>query len=286
MSPQIEKTRISIICPVKNEIQFIGYSVMSMLPHVHEFVYAIAPSSDDGTVDLLRHIAKKYGQIGGKIRLLIQSKYDFDPHDMNAYNESFQDCIEESTGNTCAFIHPDMVVTKWNDPPEGPLAWWTNVTSYARDMTTVITKGRCSQWKNLHAKKFGLRYLGGYGSANEDFYHSDITGKSLKHFGTDFQQYPFEVANSGIEVAHFCELKPYKRRLEKMKLCLKTQHPSFTDGLIEEMAVNHPRVTLEQSSSQFGQFEFTETVQPIPEVFTKYKDEFESFQKEKVLAHG
>lgn len=271
--------RISVIAPVLNESQFIGYSVMSSHPYVEEFVYAISPKSNDGTIDILRYIAKNYG----KVRLLIDPRYDFDPMDTIAYNKSFQDCIAQARGEAIWFQHPDMVVTKWNDPPEGPLAWWTNVTSYARDMNTVITKGRCNKWKNIHAKKFGLKYLGGYGSANEDFYHSDITGKSLKHFGTDFHMYPYEVADSGIDVAHFCELKPYKRRLEKMKLCLRTQHPTYSQARIDELAMNHPRVTLEESSTQFGQFEFTETKEPLPEVFTKYKDEFESFKKEMVL---
>ena len=271
--------RISVIAPVLNEAAFIGYSIMSLHPHVEEFVYAVSPKSNDGTIDILRHIAKNYG----KVRLLVDSRYDFDPMDTVAYNKSFQDCIDQARGDAIWFCHPDMVTTRWNEPPEGPLAWWTNVTSYAKDFNTVITKGRCGQWKNIHQKKFDLRYLGSYGSVNEDFYHSSITGKSLKHFGTNFSLYPYEVANSGIEVAHFCELKPYARRLEKMKLCLKTQHPNFTNDYIEELAMNHPRVTLEQSSGQFGHFEFTETREPLPDVFTKYKDEFESFQKEKVL---
>jgi hypothetical protein len=92
------------------------------------------------------------------------------------------------------------------------------------------------------------------------------------------------VTNSGIEVNHYCELKGYKRRLEKMKLCLKTQHPNFDKTLIDELAMNHPRVTLEDTSSQFGKFEFSESSDPIPDVFMKYKDEFESLKKEKVLA--
>ncbi len=270
--------KIAVIGPVKNEAQFIGYSIMAVWPYVEEFVYAVAPSSNDGTIDILRHIAKHHG----KVRLLLQSKYDFDPHDMKAYNASFNDCIEQTHCDAAWFLHPDMIVT---NPPkiaeikEGPFAWSVNMTSYAGDMQTVITKGRASQWKSIHAKKFGLHYFGEYGSANEDFYHSEITGKSYKHFGTDFQRYPFEVVNSGINVNHYCELKPYKRRLEKMKLCIKTLVPGAVEEYVEEAAMQHPRVTLEQSSSRFGTFEFQKTDQPQPDVFLKYKEEFEPFQK-------
>lgn len=266
-----------MIGPVLEEASFIGYSIMSVFDKVEEFVYAVSPKSNDGTIDILRYIAKKYG----KVRLLIEPKYDFDPMDTKAYEASYNDCIDQTRCDVVWFLHADMIVKQWNNPPEGPLAWWTNVTSFAGDTNTVITKGRCDKWKNIHVKTLGLKYLGGYGSATEDFYHTAITGKYTKHFGTDFSQYPYEVASSGIEVNHYCEVKPYKRRLEKMKLCLKNQHPNYDSKRIEEMAINHPRVTLEPSSNQFGKFEFTKTDEPIPDVFTRYKEEFEQFQKTK-----
>lgn len=274
-----------MIGPVLNEAAFIGYSVMAVHDQVEEFIYAVSPKSDDGTIDLLQHIAKRYG----KVKLLIDSKYDFDPLDMKAYNESFQDCIDQANGDACWFNHPDMVVTnpeKISELQDGPLAWTVNMTSYAGDLNTVITQGRGKKWKNLHANKFNLAYKGGYGSAVEDFYHLDITGKTYKHFGSEFHLYPYEVADSGINVQHYCEVKSYKRRLEKMKLCLKTQHPNFDDIRITEMAINHPRVTLEQSSNQFGRFEFEKKTDQIPEVFTKYKEEFDQFQKNKEVVYA
>lgn len=274
--------KIAVIAPVLNEAAFIGYSIMAVWDHVEEFVYAVSPKSSDGTIDILRHIAKRYG----KVRLLLQSKYDFNPLDMAAYDASFNDCIQQTRCDAVWFLHPDMIVTKWNDLEAGPLAWTTKITSYAKDFSTVITKGRCSEWKNIHARKFGLHYFGAYGSANEDFYHSEITGKSYKHFGTDFKKYPFQVATSGIEINHYCENKSYSRRLEKMKLCLRTLYPQWTDARIAELAAQHPRVTLEQSSQQFGEFEFTESNDPIPDVFTKYEAEFSPYMKEKVLTHA
>lgn len=269
--------RISVICPVLNETPWIGYSIMAALPYVTEFIYALDEKSSDGTLDLLLHVKQKYAHE----KLIVLNHPTFHPHDMKAYNEAFNRCIRASIGEAVMFLHPDMVITEW--PLEGirsgPLAWWVNMTSYAGDMKTVISKGRTNQWKNIHTKKFGLHYFGGYGSQNEDFYHSEITGKSYKHYGTEFSKYPFPVAPSGIKVNHYCELKSYRRRLEKMKLCLKTLAPSANEAAIEEAAVQHPRVTLEPSSDRFGQFAFSASQDPIPDIFEKYK-EFESFKKE------
>lgn len=274
-------TRLSTVCPVLNEAPWIGFSIMSCLDRMYEFVYALDADSDDGTRELLQHIKNKYAHE----KLVILDTPHFHPSNMEAYNAAFDVCLEKMTGDAAWFYHPDMIVTQWADPPEGALAWTTQITSYARDLTTVITKGRCDQWKNIHAKKFGLRYRGGYGSQNEDFYHASITGNSLRHYGTDFKKYPFPVAPSGIEVNHYCENKPYKRRLEKMKLCLTTLYPTFSAGKIEELAVQHPRVSLEESSQQFGSFEFTPSKDPVPEVFEKYRAEFEPFIKE-LVHHG
>lgn len=277
--------RIAVIGPVYNEAQFLPFSIMAVHPWVDEFVYAVSPKSDDGTLEILRYISKIYG----KVKILIKPEYDFDPMDMAAYDKSFNDCIDVARAEAVWFLHPDMIVTnpsKIAELKEGPLAWVVNMTSFARDVNTVITKGRCTQWKNLHAKKFGLHYYGGYGSTNEDFYHSEITGKTYKHFGTEFQKYPFEVVESGINVNHYCELKPYKRRFEKMKYCLTTQIPNATVKAIEEMATHHPRVTLEASSERFGVFEFSENKEAVPEVFENYRGEFAHILKQKELIHG
>jgi hypothetical protein len=273
--------KISAVCPVLNENPWIGYSVMAAMPYLHEFVYLLDEKSDDGTRELLHHVKDKYAHE----KLVIIEHPTFHPHDMKAYNYSFNVGISKMTGDAAMFLHPDMIIT---DGPEGgipphAMAWWVEMKSFAEDFTKVITKGRTDKWKNIHAKKMGLHYFGGYGSQNEDFYHSDITGKSYKHFGSEFSKYPYQVTNSGIKVNHYCELKDYKRRLEKMKLCLKTLYPTFPDERIEELAVQHPRVTLESSSLQFGKFEFSDVQEPAPEVFEKYK-EFKSFRKEPINA--
>lgn len=268
--------RLSVIAPVLNEVDFIGFSIMAAEPHVAEFVYTLDEKSDDGTRELLQHIKTTYLHE----RLVILDHPTFHPHDTKAYDEAFNRCIRESSGDACFFLHPDMVITKGPDGiiPDA-VAWYTTITSFAGDLGTVITKGRATRWKNIHAKKFGLHYNGAYGSQNEDFYHSDITGKSLKHYGEEFSKYPFAVADSGIRINHYCEAKGYRRRLEKMKLCLKTLYPTASDIHIEEMAVQHPRVSLEQSSQVFGEFKFEKSEEPVPTVFEQYASEFKSFAK-------
>lgn len=246
---------------------------MAALPYVHEFIYALDEKSSDGTRELLRHIKNKYVDE----KLVIIDTPTFHPHDMKAYNGAFNLCIESSRGDACWFLHPDMIVVEASTSPSHAQAWWTGITSYA-GMNTVISKGRTDKWKNIHKKTMGLHYFGGYGSQNEDFYHSDITGKSYKHYGSEFSKYPFQVVDSGIKVNHYCEAKDFDRRYEKMVLCLKTQHPNRSEQELKDIAKIHPRVTLKDGLG----FEFKEGADPIPAVFEKYGDEFRSFKKELV----
>jgi glycosyltransferase involved in cell wall biosynthesis len=279
--------KISVISPVKNEVDFIGYSIMAVMPFIHEIVYTCAPSTD-GTDDLLKYIQKLYA--GDKLKIFYGETgrdFDFDPMDMAAYNAAYNFAIEQATGDAVWFLHPDMVVTNPEAiaiVPESPLAWFTHVNSYARDLKTEIVVGRAKRWKNIHAKQFGLHYYGGYGSVNEDFYHRDITGKAYRHHGQDFTEYPFEVGDSGITVNHYCELKNFDRRLEKMKRCLRTQQPNLSESDIDKLARQHPRVTLKDEGELFGRFEFGPSKQPVPPVFTRYGDEFAPFKKGTVNA--
>lgn len=271
--------KISVICPVLNENPWIGYSVMGGLPYIHEFIYALDEKSDDGTRELLHYLKDKYVHE----KLVIIDEPNFHPHDMPKYNAAFNHCLEKVTGDAAMFLHPDMLITEGREIDEAALAWWVTMTSYAGDFQTKITKGRAMKWKNIHSRKFGLHYYGGYGSENEDFYHRDITGNSYRHYNEEFYEYPYVVKDSGFKINHYCELKDYKRRFEKMKLCIKTLKPHWSDERIEETAINHPRVTLESSTDRFGKFEFQKTEEPIPEVIRIYEKEFASFKREPVL---
>lgn len=270
--------RISIIGPVLNEVDFIGYCIMQTLPFVHEYIYALDQASNDGTRELLQHIKSKHAHE----KLVVIETPNFHPSDMPKYNASFNSCIEKMTGDAAWFLHPDMLVEnpeKILSMPQNALAWYVHMTSYAKDMQTVYKKGRTDKWKNIHRNKFGLHYYGAYGGNVEDFFHSDITGSSYKQHRSNFDEYPFQVCDSGLRVKHFCELKPYKRRLEKMIVSLKAQNPNFSDQRIEELAMNHPRVTLENSSQMFGDFETQEVQEDPMPVFAKYRDEFAAFKK-------
>ena len=261
---------------------------MAILPFIHEIIYTCAQSTD-GTDELLLHIKEKYA--GEKLKTFYRNSengdFNFNPMDMKAYNEAFNFAIDRATGDACWFLHPDMIVTNpeaIGRIPDVYQAWWTNITSYARDLDTQIVKGRATRWKNMHRKQFGLHYFGAYGSVNEDFYHSAITGNEHRHFGEEFSEYPFEVGDSEISVNHYCELKDYSRRLEKMKLCLKTQYPQLSDEAIHEAAIAHPRVSLETENKKFGSFAFGKATERPPIVFEKYQEEFASFRKTLVPA--
>jgi len=266
--------KISVIAPVKNEADYIGYSIMSVLPFVHEIIYAVAPSKD-GTEELLTHI--KRHQDAEKLKIFVSKEWNFKVHDMEAYNKAFNFCISKATGDFCWFLHPDMVCTNPEIIPginTKALAFYTHVTSYAGDGLTKIVAGRGKEWKNIHAKQLGLHYYGGYGSQNEDLYHADITGKEHRHYGIAFELYPFEVADSHLRVNHYCECKSYLRRFEKMKNCLKTQNPSFDKGVLEDLAINHPRVHLKDQDGHFGSFRFKEVDEVLPQVFSMHEKEF------------
>lgn len=280
--------RIAAIAPVLNEVDFIGYSIMAALPGIDSMHYGIDWKSNDGTFELVKMLANTVGK--GKVFYYKHPSQNINPMNRAEYNGAFNFLIAAALTmkpDAILFLHPDMIVTnpeKMLELKDDSLAWFTHIKSFSGDMNTVISKGRATKWKNMHVPRFGLEYWGEYGSQNEDFYHRGITGNSHKHYGTEFSKYPYQVADSGLLINHYCELKDYVRRLEKMKLCLKTLYPNLSEDNIQEMATKHPRVTLEDSSSQFGNFQFSKSDDPIPAVFKKYREEFNSFKKEPV--HG
>lgn len=280
--------KLSVIAPVLNEVDFIGYSIMSVLPYIHSIHYGIDKKSNDGTLELVKAISENDGK--GKVFWYQDSAFDIDPMNMKEYNEAFNVLIGCAMGHKADavwFLHPDMICTNPEailSMDESAIALYTNIKSFAGDLNTVITKGRADKWKSIHVTRLGLHYYGGYGSQNEDLYHKEITGKSYKHYGMEFSKYPYRVADSGLKINHYCEVKPYKRRLEKMKLCLKTLSPRASAEVIEEVAVHHPRVTNEPSSTRFGEFKFEKIQEDVPEVFKKHRDAFEPFKKELVSA--
>jgi glycosyltransferase involved in cell wall biosynthesis len=263
---------LSAFSIVKNEAQFIGYGVMSLLPYVDEIVYADGGSTD-GTLELLRHIGLKYAP--GKLRV-------FEGMDCANLKEDyvrlFNDVMEKCTGDYLWYCHPDMILTNPGslqniglDPSKW--AWSVRMRSFAgENLDREITRGRRTHWKTIMKRDFDLRYWGFYGDENEDMYFEAITGdEHLVH--PNFKAYPYEVHDSQATLWHFCECKPKVRREEKMEKVFKTNYPSI-DSV--EALKTHPRITLDEREKKWGDFAFTPRVDALPDVFAKYKEEFDA----------
>jgi hypothetical protein len=132
----------------------------------------------------------------------------------------------------------------------------------------VISEGRSNKWATIFKNDYGLHYYGFYGSNEEDMYFRDITGNDH----TNYKQtiLPYKIGESGIELYHYCDTKPYKRRLERMIRCLENQQPNASRSDIREFAINHPRVALQDGAILRANFAFKHNNLPLPEVFNKY----------------
>ena len=277
---------ISAFSLVKNERQFIGYGAMSILPHVDEVVY-FDGNSTDGTLELLEYIQK---DLDPEHKITVHK--DRDIRDFrDDYVRVFNDCMKACRGEYLWYVHPDMIITepgrlsdreKW-----AAKAYWVNMRSFAgEDMALEITKGRTDKWKTIMKNDFGLEYWGWYGADNEDMYFREITGQERVVHG-NMRLYPFRVEDSGIRIQHMCECKPRKRREEKMENIFRT-NISISGGAgrtmpediyLNDALANHPRVHLQTMNSIWGDFRFEPRKDPPPEVFQRYKEEFD-----KVLA--
>lgn len=280
---------ISVFSIVKNEAQFIGYGLMSLLPWVDEVVYADG-NSTDGTLELLEYIQEKY-DLEKKVRVVRGADCANLKED---YVRLFNDLMKECGGDYLWYCHPDMILT---DPgilrmreQMKAFAYFVNMRSFAgEDLDLEITKGRTSKWKTIMANKFNLHYWGYYGHSDEDMYFGDITGNAHK-VHQDMKLYPYEVEDSGIRINHYCECKPRKRREEKMDNVLRTNGilrplgPTLDDETHRfDVVMNHPRVHLQSSKGPFGEFVFETRKEPLPEVFNRYKEEFDSILGRKIV---
>lgn len=266
---------LSAFSVVKNEAQFIGYGLMSILDSVDEVVY-FDGNSTDGTLKLLDYIKGKYDP-ENKIRVFQNKDFsDFKGDYVRVFNE----CLKECRGKYVWFAHPDMILANpgaFKDRKDWTAkAYYTNMRSFAgEDMNLEIVAGRGSKWKNIMQNAFGLHYWGAYGSDHEDMYFREITGNQhLVH--KNMRLYPYRVEDSGMDIWHMCECKPRLRREEKMRSVLQTnvEVPATSEHL-NELVYNHPRVHLASGDSVFGRFTFAERQDPLPQVFERYREEFE-----------
>jgi len=251
---------------------------MSLLDHVDEIVY-FDGNSTDGTLELLQHIKSTYDK-DNKIKVFRDRDFkDFKEDYVRVFNE----CMKECHSDYLWYCHPDMILMKPGDLSGGALAYHVNIRSFGGDdMELEIVKGRTDKWKTIMRNKFGLHYWGHYGHSDEDMYFKDITGNEYRVYRS-VKSYPYEVKDSGIELWHFCECKPRKRREQKMETVIRTNNlgldslgPTLDENVhMFDYVMNHPRVTLQTGKSVFGEFEFVERKDPLPEVFSKYKEEFD-----------
>jgi glycosyltransferase involved in cell wall biosynthesis len=219
---------------------------MRILPYIDQ-VSLFDGNSTDGTLEIIKFIRNKY-PFGNKIKL-VENK---DPKNLqDDYVSMFNECMWNLDTDKAIFWHPDM----WLVNPESLdklkdsdcIAAATSMKSFAGEPNGQLyeIKGRGERWKNIYRLRnpnFGAHYFGHYGAANEDVYFSEITGDEHNHYGSDFGFYPYPVSDFGVEVLHFSDVRPYARRLDRMKKCLRNQgHP---EQRVEEIAHSHPRVTL------------------------------------------
>ncbi len=234
---------------VKNEIFWITPHILRVLPYVDQMCFYDG-NSTDGTLEAIENI-KNTDPNGHKIKL-VKNK---DPKDLrDAYVEMFNDCMWSLDTDMAWFLHPDMYCINPNQitraRESSAVAMTTRMKSYAGDPGGQLyeIQGRAEAWKNIYRLRnpnLGAHYFGWYGAANEDVYFREITGEDHLHHGSNLHLYPYQIDDSGIEVMHFSDVRPYERRLGRMKTCLLNQ--GHLPEKVEELAPLHPRVSLKDN---------------------------------------
>ena len=260
---------------IKNEAEYIGYSIMSVLDYVDELVY-FDGNSTDGTIEIIEYIQKKYDK-DKKIKL-------FKNKDFSNFKEDYvrlnNDCLKACSGDYIWFLHPDMTclnpeVIKQNICGKY-IRYNVKVDSIGGEKRDkLFTKGRLFRWQTIYKNDFGLHYYGYYGTPEEDFYFKDITGDD--HSIYDFSNpKPYTIKDTNIKINHYCETKPYDRRLDKMIKVFGISNPQLTQEEVLEHIKEHPRVTLKGGIFRGVKFEVIDNPKQA-DIFEKYK-EFEQFR--------
>lgn len=226
---------------IKNEVRFIAEHLKSWTPFLQEMVFYDG-NSTDGTLDILK------SDKSGKVRVF-ENK---DPKDLtDDYQRIFNDCMWELGTDLAIFLHPDMFCIKYSAPKEGIIAATTDIRSFAGDPGGVLyeIKGRGEKWKHIYRLRnpdLGAHYFGAYGAQNEDTYFSEITGSEHRYHGQNFSAYPYPVSESGISIAHFSDVRPLERRIDRMIKTLINQ--GYKYEVAKGIAEAHPRVTLKDGA--------------------------------------
>ena len=264
--------KLSCFIIIKNEAEYVGYCIMSILPYIDEFVFCDG-NSTDGTIEIIEYIKKKYDK-DNKIKLF-KNKDCKDLRD--DYVKLFNWTLKQCSGDYVWFLHPDMIVVnpeiiRQELEKEEAIRYSIKMVSFAGDHKHIWTEGRTDTWATIFANKHGLHYWGWYGDANEDLYFRDITGSEHILYKT-IPYLSYEIVNTKITAYHYCDTKPYKRRLGRMRNVLNN-YVNINKDLVNQIALSHPRVTLQKGVVDGRKFEIEKFRLSEPKIFGQYKEEF------------
>ena len=239
---------IGSFCLIKNEARWIKHHIESWLPHLAQMVF-FDGNSTDGTLEIIADLCDIH-PLGDRIKL-VRNK---DPKDLTAdYQKLSNEAMWAVDCDFAIFLHPDMfpldISKGWNLDSD-TIARTVSLESYAGEPGKLFKiHGRGEAWKNIYRLRnpdLGAHYHGYYGAQNEDTYFSEITGSEYLHYGSNFAHYPYPVTNSKVVIAHYSDVRPYERRLDRMIKCLR--HQGYEEHKLKRIAEIHPRVSLKDGS--------------------------------------
>ncbi len=260
-----------------NEREWIAAHLLSWLPVLDEMIFYSDAASNDGTVGIIKDFQRRH-ELGGKIKLF-ENKTPKNLQD--SYVELFDACMRELSTDYAAFLHPDFL-------PDGDAsairnlgkstAYFSSIRSFAGEPGGKLfefTEGRTDKWLHIYRLNnpdLGAKYHGHYGASNEGVYFEAITGdEHILYKNMDL--YPFPVGNSGLNIMHFSDVRPYGRRIDRMVKCLMNQIPGMKRQDAYDLAKHHPRVSLESAENYFGKFKLIPaTYPPIFDVAKRYME--------------
>lgn len=266
---------------IKNEKLWIGAHLQAWLPFLDQMVF-FDGNSTDGTLETIKAYKERH-PFGGKIRL-VENK---DPKDLfDDYIRVNNECLHALKTDIAWFLHPDMFPISGQDKVPGlgnrrEVAYSVGMVSYGGNPGedhVFEAKGRAKAWKTVMRLKnpdLGLHYFGAYGASNEDMYFRAITGDSHDFYDTSFDAYPYSVHDSGVVVAHFADVRPLIRRIEKMRNILITLGNSKEQAEIN--AAKHPRVCFKDG------YGISWEKKEWPEAYTKALDKHNKFTERSMV---
>ena len=239
---------IGSFCLIKNEARWIKQHIIEWLPYLSQMVF-FDGNSTDGTTEIIAELCDTH-ELGERIKL-VRNK---DPKDLKEdYQKLSNEAMWAVDCDLAIFLHPDMFpldISKGWGLTEDTIAGVVSMVSYAGEPGNLYRiDGRGEAWKNIYRLRnpnLGAHYHGFYGAQNEDTYFSEITGSEYVHYGTKFSCYPYQITQCPVKIAHFSDVRPYERRLDRMIKCLRNQ--GYSDNGIQQIAQAHPRVSLKDGA--------------------------------------